>query len=53
MEEEIPSALSSLMMYLGFLGEKMQEDVEKTSRDEYKRRVEEPIKQIKKGKFQK
>jgi len=48
MEEEIPSALSSLMMYTGFLGEKIQEDVEKTIREEYRRRVEELIKQIKK-----
>lgn len=48
LEEKVPSALSSLMMYTGFLGEKVQEDVKETIRKEYRRRVNKLMEEIRK-----
>ena len=45
-EEKIPSALSSLLMYNGFLGEKVKEDVKDTIKKEYKRRTSRILNEI-------
>lgn len=47
-KKEIPSSLSTLMMYSGYLGEKVQEDVKDTIRDKYKNRVKELKEKIEK-----
>ncbi|ACL70485.1 hypothetical protein Hore_17360 [Halothermothrix orenii H 168] len=47
-EEKIPRTLSSLVMYTGFLGEKMGEDIEKTLLEEYYNRARKVLTEIKK-----
>ena len=46
-EEKIPSALSSLLMDSGFLGEKVKDDVKETIKEEYKRRTGKILTKIK------
>ncbi len=47
-EEKIPRTLSSLVMYIGFLGEKLSDDVEKTLLDEYHLRAKGVIADVEK-----
>ena len=40
-KKEIPETLKKMMMYSGYLGEKVQKDVKETIRDKYSNRMEE------------
>jgi len=48
LDEEIPESVSSLLMYIGFLGPKPTDDLKKTILEEYKKRAHSELERVEK-----
>jgi len=48
LDEEIPESVSSLLMYIGFLGPKPTDDLKKTILEEYKKRAYSELERVEK-----